>query len=235
MEASGGPCVALAAPFGTVFVSGSSGYSYIPKGVISNSPRPEAQRDMKTCKELSRKWSVRKMRVCDVPGKDPVSQLFIHIVVCFSLFLVFMSLHRRLHFNILLVLIFFLKLRKETVLNMQSIFTAVMVKSTEVIPHHFFQFCSICDFIVQTFPMCLYLHIKAKGLFIFFLLIPSEFFCWTLFYWTGSLHFFFHFLNVLFLYHCIVPVSFLSLFFLFYHFICSLYLKPLFCLPHCIF
>lgn len=63
VEASGGPCVALAAPFGTVFVSGSSGYSYIPKGVISNSPRPEAQRDMKTCKELSRKWSVRKMRV----------------------------------------------------------------------------------------------------------------------------------------------------------------------------
>lgn len=44
MEASGRPCVALVASLRPVFVLGLSDYSYIPKDVKLNSPRPEAPR-----------------------------------------------------------------------------------------------------------------------------------------------------------------------------------------------
>lgn len=86
MEASGGPRVALVVRHRHVFVSGLSGYSCIPEEVILNSTRPKALRMWKHLKSWtgSGLWGRRHRRVWDFPGKDPVSQLFIHHVVWFS-------------------------------------------------------------------------------------------------------------------------------------------------------
>lgn len=86
MEASGRPSVALVASLRLVFVSGLLDYSYIPKGnklELTPVMKPRGSENRATEQEV----------VCErdvitgsesFPGKDPVSQLFIHSTVCLS-------------------------------------------------------------------------------------------------------------------------------------------------------
>lgn len=87
MAASGRPSVALVASLRLVFVSGRLDYSYIPKGnKLEPTPvmKPRGSENIRATEQEV---------VCErdvitgsesFPGKDPVSQLFIHSTVCLS-------------------------------------------------------------------------------------------------------------------------------------------------------